>query len=124
MPDNVRDELSKITGKEILTSDDWRFLGRVIFQNLIEQPPSNIPEADTTPSVLNRTRLVCTNTSSTNVTQFRYGQEGQEIKLLGDGFTTLVHGTYIKTNTGANKLLAVNKVYTFTRFNSLWIENG
>jgi hypothetical protein len=124
MPDSVRDEISKITGKEIQIADDVRFLGRVQFQNLIEQSPSDIPEGDTTPIVLNRTRLVCTNTGATSITQFKQGQEGQEIKILGDGFTTLVHGTYIKTNTAANKLLAVNKVYTFTRFNSLWIENG
>ena len=44
--------------------------------------------------------------------------------VLGDGFTTLVHGSNIKTNTAANKLLATNQVYIFTRIGSAWIENA
>jgi hypothetical protein len=76
------------------------------------------------PSVLNVERWKAANTGAINVTDFIDGQEGQEIKILGDGFTTVNHNVNIKTNTGANKLLAANKVYTFTRFGTLWVENA
>lgn len=121
---NVREELSKITGEEIQITDPVMFLGTVYFQELPENPISPAQPGDTGPSVLNRVRLAFNNSGAISVTNLRYGQEGQEVKILGDGFTTLIHGTYIKTNTGANKLLAANKVYTFTLFNKLWIENA
>lgn len=62
--------------------------------------------------------------SVVTVTNFLYGAAGQEIKVLGDGATTVSHNTKIKTNTAANKLLATNKVYTFTLFDNVWIENA
>lgn len=74
--------------------------------------------------MLNLTRIVFANLAPVSVTDFLNAQEGQEIKVLGDGQTTIVHGTKIKTNTAANKLLAVNKIYTFTHFPPLWIENA
>lgn len=76
------------------------------------------------PSVKNVERWKAINTGAINITDFREGQDGQEIKILGDGFTTVNHNTKINTNTGANKLLAANKVYTFTRFDGVWVENA
>lgn len=70
-------------------------------------------------SVANLERLRLGNTAPVTVTLFKYGSGGQTIKLLGDGNTTIEHNANIKTNTGANKLLAVDKVYTFTTFDGI-----
>ncbi len=81
--------------------------------------------ADTTPSVLNLTKFAAGNTIANNVTYFDDGFDGQEISILGDGFTTLLHNvTKIALNTGANKLLSTLKVYRFTRYNKVWIEDS
>jgi hypothetical protein len=65
------------------------------------------------------------NTVANNVTYFDDGQDGQQIAVLGDGFTMVVHDVAkLKTNTGANKLLSADKVYRFTRFASVWIEDA
>lgn len=77
-----------------------------------------------TPKVENATHFVCTNAAPVNVTNFLRGAAFQSIVLLGDGNTTVVHGATIKTNTAANKLLAANKVYRFTNFNGVWVEDA
>jgi len=77
-----------------------------------------------TPSVENIRFFKGTNTGAVTVTQFEDGQQGQVIKILGDGQMTITHGANIKTNTAANKLLAANKVYTFTRIDNVWYENA
>jgi hypothetical protein len=75
------------------------------------------------PSVLNLERFKGSGTVL-NVTYFNKGQNGQRIVILGDGTTTIVHDPLrIKTNTGANKLLAVDKVYRFTRYDDVWVED-
>lgn len=81
--------------------------------------------ADATPSVLNKRVFAAGNTGAQNVTYFDDGFDGQPISILGDGFTTVVHDiTKIKTNTVANKLLTAGKVYRFTRFSKIWIEDA
>jgi hypothetical protein len=77
-----------------------------------------------TPSVLNVDRWQFINTNPLTVTNFLQGQEGQHIKVLGDGFTTIQNNTNIKTNTGADVLLASTTVYSFTRFNNVWYQDG
>lgn len=77
-----------------------------------------------TPGVLNVTRFRCTNTAPTNVTNILNGQEGQQILLLGDGNSTLVHGTNIFNQSGANELLASNKAYHYVRLNGKWYQVG
>ena len=118
----VREDLSRRTGADIFISDTVKFLGRVIFSMLPEQPVS-ISKGEATPSVLNRTRIRFANTSSQAVSNLLYGQEGQSVKILGDGFTTLTYGVNIKTNTGISKLLSTNKVYTLTLFDTTWVDN-
>lgn len=76
-----------------------------------------------TPSALNRTTLRCNNAAPVTVTDFTGGQEGQTFKLLGDGNTTISNNSNIKTNTGANKLVLADIVYTFTLFSGVWIED-
>lgn len=77
-----------------------------------------------TPSVKNVERWIAQNTVAIAILEFSNGQEGQEIKILGDGFTSVQNTVNIKTNTGATKLLAVGKVYTFTMFLGAWVENA
>lgn len=62
--------------------------------------------------------------SAVTVTNFKHGQDGQTIKILGNGNTTITNNANIKTNTGANKVLAANMVYTFTYFNKVWYEDS
>lgn len=80
-----------------------------------------------TPSVRNVEVFQANNVAPVNVTDFLHGQVGQSIAVLGDGNMTIVHGTKIKTNTAANKLLATLVVYRFTLFDvsgtRTWIED-
>ena len=107
---------------------------RVVNEQIIEAPQTHLalPRQfvskarilDTTPSVKNVTRLVLNNSSATAITNFVDGQDGQEIGVLGDGMSSVTNGAQIKTNTAANKLLLENRVYRFTKFNGVWIEDA
>lgn len=70
---------------------------------------------DTTPSVLNVDRFKSPS-GATTVTNFVDGAPGQCIRILGNGNLTVSNNTTIKTNTAGSKVLAANKVYTFTLF--------
>jgi len=107
---------------------------RVEREQVIETPQSHVAlgkqwtrkftAGDTTPNVANLEKFVAGNTASTNVTNFSGGQDGQTIKILGDGFTSVVHDAFkIITNEGTSKLLAANKVFTFTHFDGVWVED-
>jgi len=93
------------------------------FQLLPIEYVSDIIPGDTTPTVLNCKLFTLSNTAPLSITYFDDGADGQTIKLLGDGFTTLVNGTTLKTNTGANKLLLANIIYTLTLISGVWYEN-
>lgn len=84
----------------------------------------SLKAGSTTPSVKGLTVFTAVNTGAVTVTDFLDGQVGQTITILGDGFMTVAHGTTIKTNTAANKLLATNKVYRFTKFANAWVEDA
>ena len=58
------------------------------------------------------------------ISNFRDGAPGQTIRVLGDGTTTIQHGTRIKTNTGANVLLTLAKVYVFTLIDNVWYQDA
>lgn len=125
--EDARDRVASATNKTSQLEyqefpDPVKFLSTVSFTELPESPVLNAQTGSTTLSVLNTERIKLQNTGAVSVTDFLYGQEGQQISLLGDGFTTIVHGTKIKTNTGANKLLSANQVYILTRIGSVWIE--
>lgn len=77
----------------------------------------------TTPTVLNIATLVFQNVAPITVTNFLKGYNNQLLRILGDGQTTIQNNALVKTNTGVNKLLATNKVYTFSLINSVWYEN-
>lgn len=114
----------KNIGNLLIFDENVQFEGSASFFQLIEQLIDKFVPSDTTPTVRNITRFRANNTGAVTVTNFDDGQDGQEIKILGDGFTTVDHGTTIFTNTGADKLLAANKVYTFTKFGTNWYENA
>lgn len=105
--------------------DDVQFLGRVTFDVIPDAPASQLTPSSVTPNVSNVQGIVKGGGIAVNITNFLGGSDGQALKVLGDGFSTIVHGTSIKTNTGANKLLAVNRMYVFyySVTDKLWIEH-
>jgi hypothetical protein len=103
-------------------SEDIQFNGRIIFTTLPDSPTDKLKNS-VVPKVVNgKAYRSCG--SVVSVTNFVGGADGQVIYVKGDGTTTIVHGTTIKTNTGANKLLATNRMYTFVYFKTelLWVE--
>jgi len=78
---------------------------------------------DTTPSVKDAENWKC-HTTIVTITNFDDGASGQTIFILGSVNTTIANNANIKTNTGANKVLANNIVYAFKNYDSIWIELG
>lgn len=76
--------------------------------------------------VKNLNLLVCTHvrSGSNTISNFIGGTDGQNLRILGDGATTVLFSANIKTNTGADKLLASNMIYRFTYYNLVWIEDA
>ncbi|HXG72834.1 MAG TPA: glycosyl hydrolase family 28-related protein [Gemmatimonadaceae bacterium] len=60
---------------------------------------------------------------ATTVTAFTGGVNGQVIHLIGDAEVTIANGTALKTNTGANVVLAANRAYTFVYFDGVWYQD-
>jgi hypothetical protein len=106
-----------------VVNDDTVFNGKVSFRFPPEKDPSTL--VGLTPTI-NGAEFVIGGGIVVSITNFLGGINGQDLKILGDGTTTLVHGTYIKTNTGANKLLAANKIYRLTYLDSakIWYEDA
>ena len=102
---------------------------RITHKQIIESPQLKLvldeKEYDTlistTPNVLNREYWL-SHASAITVTDFLKGQEGQHLFILGNGNTTLTHGTNIFTSTGANKVLAANKMYHLVYHLAKWYE--
>lgn len=104
-------------------TEDVVFLGRVEHRNLPIQLSDTLFDS-ATPDVTNRV-LMKASGIVVSITNFIGGRDTQLLRIVGDGTTTIVHGTYIKTNTGANKLLSANKVYSFSYIGSdrVWYEH-
>jgi hypothetical protein len=104
--------------------------GEIVFEDLIRfrilpfKGVDTLKVGSTTPSVANLETWIAANTGAITITNFMKGSVSQRLYILGDGFTSVANNTTIKTNTGAVKLLAVNKVYRFTLFNNIWIEDA
>lgn len=111
-------------GELIYVPNPIEFEAPVRFLELIETPLETIPAAEATPSVLNNTKIVLSSIAPVNITNFVDGQEGQTIFVVGDGNSTLVHGTSIFTNSENDKLLNNGSVYIFTRVNGEWRETA
>ena len=83
---------------------------------------SKFIKGDTTPSVNNVNIWQTQNTSPLIITQFDYGQDGQTIYILGDGFTTVAQNANIFNASGNPTLLAANVAYTYTRIAGIWYQ--
>lgn len=79
--------------------------------------------ADVSPSVMDCNTWKCGG-SAVTIIDFKNGQQGQHINILGDGVTTLTHGTNIIMSDGADLLLATDTVYQFILFNGKWYQVG
>src|SRR5574337_962534 len=106
---------------------------QILEQQQVEAPQAQLVQpiiyvlqskAIATPSVKNIIRIKFVNAAPFNVTNFLNGQEGQEIQILGDGQTTLVHDvTKIILLGGVSLLLNVNTVIALTLFGGIWIQH-
>lgn len=54
------------------------------------------------------------------ITNFLSGAPQQHLWILGDGSCVISNNSNIVTTTGANITLALNKIYHFIYFNSVW----
>ncbi|MCR5874356.1 hypothetical protein LRS10_09390 [Phenylobacterium sp. J426] len=83
-----------------------------------------------TPNAEGTTRLLLEHASATDVTSFTGGVAGQELVVYGNSNVTLKHGTSLKLNTGADKVMAANRSYVFdawpigTSYAVVWVERG
>lgn len=77
-----------------------------------------------TPNVANISFVLAGAIAPITITNLLKGSDFQSLGILGDGFTTMANNANIKTNTGANKLLAANKVYRFTHIDNVWYEDA
>jgi hypothetical protein len=92
-----------------------------------EMPPHDLHPANSTASVdITGTSLVICDlyTTPTTVTAFTGGVQGQSLRIVGSANVTIQNNSTIKTNTGADKPLAANQVYTFTLAGGVWRENA
>lgn len=117
-----------------ITDQTKRISGEVHFEDVTSRSVLERqhvqPMIGDSPNVLNRKIFRGENAAPINVVDFLNGSDGQRIYILGDGMMTITHGTFIFTNTGANKLLAANIVYKFTNFkipgtpiSHMWVED-
>ena len=102
--------------------EDVYFGGQTFFKQLPYKEPGTFIAGDTTPSVENIEVWKTAGTVVT-VTDFDNGATTQVIFVLGDGDTTISHNANIKTNTGANKLLAADRLYIFVHIEGVWYES-
>lgn len=112
-------------------SQDVRGLpSRVIVEQVIETPQRKLVldvgyianMSGATPSVKNLNVFKCVNTGPVTITNFREGQPAQQIWVLGDGLTTIQHGTRIIASSGADKLLEDEILYVFVFIDNVWHE--
>lgn len=82
---------------------------------------SSLKKGVTEPSVRNLIRLRAGGVAVT-ITDFKHGQNGQNIKVLGDGVTEInTNANIIRSEDG---VLAANKVYSFVKYDGVWYEEG
>lgn len=82
----------------------------------------SLKKSSTTPDVENVEDWNAINTAPVTVTNFLNGQDGQHLYILGDGNTTLQHGTKIFLRSGANLLLDSAKLYHLQYRSGKWYQ--
>lgn len=90
---------------------------------VLPSPNADKSKGDVVLAALNKNFIALLNTVPVTVTNITGGSGGRPITLLGDGFTTIKNNAILHLNTGADKLLAANKIYTFTNYSDQWFEN-
>lgn len=101
-----------------------RFTQPISQEALPEKQLGRLTRNTAVPTVENVEVWQAENVAPFNVTYLTGGATSQRVHIIGDGNTTFVYDVAkIITNTGANKLLNVNKVYSFTLVNEVWIED-
>ena len=87
-----------------------------------------LPADVATPNVDNRTFFSFNSyTGATDITNFTNGVQGQAVDIIdpsGNGYITIKNNATIYTNTGADKVLATARIYTFRLINAVWYEVG
>lgn len=107
----------------LATNMEVRSRGRIVEQGIVGQ--QTLAAGATTIDVTTYSRWRTANTAATTIAAITGGLQPQTIKLLAaDAFTSIANSATIKTNTGATKLLELNKVYTFTLFGTVWCEDA
>ena len=95
----------------------------VLYGPMLYAPPQNLPDGETSPSVAAGNVFVEANTVATLITSFDDGRDGQEIKIVvTTSNTTLENNVNIKTNTGADKPLIIDRTYRLVRVSGVWRE--
>lgn len=102
--------------------DDQQIAGRTYYTTL---PDSNVRRSigSTSIDVSNMNLLVFENVAPITVSELQGGLDGMEIRILGDGQTSIDNNATIKTSTGALKLLSL-LIYSFTHYKGIWYENN
>ena len=100
--------------------DDVIFLNNPTF-NILPKKFISTLTASATPSIHN-VEIWKSPATPVTVTNFLNGAEGQSLYILGNGNATITNNASIKTSTGANKVLAANKVYHFKLIDAVWYE--
>ena len=125
-----------MTVPEIITNESFRIAPET--KTVLDKTFAALQPGLTTLDATNHEFIVPGNTGAVTVTGMKGGAETQHVAILGDGNTTINHNSGVTkpaekfmTNTAANKLLAANKVYRFTRFldvgssvNGKWYEDA
>lgn len=68
------------------------------------------------------TGVIFNQVSAATVTNFTGGVQNQSLYLYGNANVTIQNNATIKTSTGADKVLAANKIYHYKLFGTVWIE--
>lgn len=108
----------------IRSDDDHIFTGIIRFFKLPVQFKGLLKIGSVTPIITDAETWIAQNTGPITITNLLGGYDGQQVRILGDGQTTMANNANIVTNTGANKLLASNKFYRFTLHNKVWYEDA
>ncbi len=107
---------SRVTEEQIIESAQTKL---VLDKEFVKNLGSSV-----TPSVLNLKTFKADNIAPVTVTNLTDGQDGQPVRILGDGQTTMQHGAKIRTNIGADKLLLADMFYSFLKIDGIWYEQG
>lgn len=97
-----------------------RFENIVQFAELPEQPVEKVPVGVTSVRVLNRTRFQFFNTMKTIIVNFLDGQEGQEIILLGEGYTEVANNANIVNHSASDVKLTNGAAHKWCYMAGKW----